>query len=945
MANRVQIILEMLNKSDSAMADLQRDVARIGARMDDMGSRADAAMGRIDNRIAGTSQGFMGLGSGVAAVAGKFLILEQVASRIADLVDRLFIDFNATLETAGLGIATSYLTAGEYIDEATGKALEGQEALAAAQADAKAMTEELQAANFATLATLDQLVRAYQETLPVAMAKGFDRQQVKDYTLAMVQAAGAIGVNLDMLGEETRSILTGAINPRTSRVATVLGLRNEDITKFKGDADGLFAFLMDKLSAYREAGVESQKTWAGVWSNSMDLFKQLTAKIGEPVFEGLKQDLQEVADRIVTVDATTGEINWNPQFMEDVDRLQQNLGDIYEGVSAVSGIVSQIGGPAFEEWLKVMGPISALIGKLSELNGEKSGGILQGIGRGIGKKMFGPLGDLLAGLDDARSKSRKEKESEPTPGPPSPPKYKPKPPGNDEEDEKALAKARARRDALERFELELTAHQGEEIDRRLAAVDRWVMSERKLLEKAGLSKQAIEEKMTAVVEVAAAEKAKIRDEYAQKQAQNMERFEREMTDLQGSELDKRLAQVDKWLSDQTKLLEDAGLDAAAIEQKTVEATRAAEEEKAKIRREAAAAARENAIEAALAQIDLAERQRTIGREDAARQRLDLQRELLDLQQKHLDQMDKLADPDGWYSQLDAINATREALVDLEDELQRLTGPMADGARRGLADWLDEVDTSFEIGQKAATDAATGMQGAFESLLFDAQRGQLQSLGDYWDMFLSTIQGSFAQILSQQAVAWILESLGLAKTQNNAQDATSLGTTAALTGLLAAQSGVVSGLTAAYWALAAAKAAAGAVGGGGGSLPVPSTVVPSASGNVFTAGRIIPFANGTVVTRPTFFPMAGGNIGLMGEAGEEAIMPLSRGADGKLGVLARGGGNNADASLVDSLISNLLPPVNVTVYTQDANSFKSPRSQMQVQASIARGIDRARRRNT
>ena len=60
-------------------------------------------------------------------------------------------------------------------------------------------------ANFQTIATLDQLVRAYQETLPVAMAKGFNKQMVLDYTVAMVQAAGAIGLSLDQMAEETRS--------------------------------------------------------------------------------------------------------------------------------------------------------------------------------------------------------------------------------------------------------------------------------------------------------------------------------------------------------------------------------------------------------------------------------------------------------------------------------------------------------------------------------------------------------------------------------------------------------------------------------------------------------------------------------------------------------------------------------------------------------------------
>lgn len=59
----------------------------------------------------------------------------------------------------------------------------------------------------------------------------------------------------------------------------------------------------------------------------------------------------------------------------------------------------------------------------------------------------------------------------------------------------------------------------------------------------------------------------------------------------------------------------------------------------------------------------------------------------------------------------------------------------------------------------------------------------------------------------------------------------------------------------------------------------------AKGGVFENGSVTAFANGGVVSQPTYFPMAGGQVGLMGEAGAEAIMPLKRSANGKLGVQA------------------------------------------------------------
>ena len=80
--------------------------------------------------------------------------------------------------------------------------------------------------------------------------------------------------------------------------------------------------------------------------------------------------------------------------------------------------------------------------------------------------------------------------------------------------------------------------------------------------------------------------------------------------------------------------------------------------------------------------------------------------------------------------------------------------------------------------------------------------------------------------------------------------------------------------------------------GGGGILGSLFGATQADGGAWQGGsQIKAYANGGIVGAPTVFPMARGKIGLMGEAGPEAIMPLKRGANGKLGVQAEGGGGD------------------------------------------------------
>jgi len=90
------------------------------------------------------------------------------------------------------------------------------------------------------------------------------------------------------------------------------------------------------------------------------------------------------------------------------------------------------------------------------------------------------------------------------------------------------------------------------------------------------------------------------------------------------------------------------------------------------------------------------------------------------------------------------------------------------------------------------------------------------------------------------------------------------------------------------------------------------------------GGVKAFASGGVIGTPTYFPLSSGGAGLAGEAGPEAILPLARGSDGRLGVAAGGGGAH----------------VTVQIVTPDVDGFR--RAEVHLAGQIARAVARGQR---
>ena len=92
-----------------------------------------------------------------------------------------------------------------------------------------------------------------------------------------------------------------------------------------------------------------------------------------------------------------------------------------------------------------------------------------------------------------------------------------------------------------------------------------------------------------------------------------------------------------------------------------------------------------------------------------------------------------------------------------------------------------------------------------------------------------------------------------------------------------------------------------------------------------SGSVAPFAEGGIVSSPTMFGM-GSSFGLMGERGAEAVLPLSRGPNGQLGIAAQA--------------TQAPVAVTVNIAATDAESFR--KSEGQITSALARAVARGQR---
>lgn len=291
------------------------------------------------------------------------------------------------------------------------------------------------------------------------------------------------------------------------------------------------------------------------------------------------------------------------------------------------------------------------------------------------------------------------------------------------------------------------------------------------------------------------------------------------------------------------------LDQLATEVDRLNAVKKANEENLKLAEYVSNLQRENANVAASLDADVI----GAGLGDKARERM---REQLSIEREFLEKREDLQrryqrgdirsqeDYDRYNQELDKALAERlDKYRSHYEQLDELQGDWLAGAQNGLANW---VDSSSDYYSQVSDLVSGGMDGMIDNLA-DSLNGNKAD----WSSWSNSILNDMQKIILKAIVLNSIQSMGGSG------------------GIFGSLSGMFGG------------------GASGGSTPsgaynsAASGLTLNAKGGIYDSADLSQFSN-SIVNSPTMFAFAKG-AGLMGEAGPEAIMPLTRTADGSLGV--------------------------------------------------------------
>lgn len=282
----------------------------------------------------------------VLALVGAYKTLDSIKA----FAER-GIAFNSAMEQSQISIG-SLITSMATLEDEQGRILTGAEKYAAAQSIASDMMKEIQRLGLETTATTTELVEGVQGVMGSALNAGLNLRQIPEFAVAAAQAMQTMQIPLNQMRTEIDALLTGNITKSQDILAPRLGIDKETINSWK-EQGILVEKLMEKLSAFQQAGKDVAKTWQGLTSNLNEAIDVISGQVSIRLSSALKESVSNLQDLFVTTKDGTVGISKDFQNVADViEQTQVTIGktiltlvnSFADGVRWLNKAIGEIGG-------------------------------------------------------------------------------------------------------------------------------------------------------------------------------------------------------------------------------------------------------------------------------------------------------------------------------------------------------------------------------------------------------------------------------------------------------------------------------------------------------------------------------------------------------------------------------------------------------------------------
>lgn len=301
-ATAARLAAQLATTQARAQAQQQTIAARTAAGIQVIQARAAAGIDRVTGQVKRLGDTARVSQSQLVRLGTAFLAF-QAFRFSTDAFKALVtgaIEFNSELEQAQIALTAILSSAGDVRD-LQGELVTGARSFALAEGVAASQIKKLQVDALKTTATFRELLDAFKQGLAPGLTSGLDPDQIRQVTVLLTNAATAVGVQGNQLAEEIRSVISGTVDLRNTRLSRLLPRDFNEQMKSAREAGKTFEFLTKQFAQFGLLADQNAKTFSAALGRVRESFDLVIGAGALPFFNSLKDLLNTITSQLVDV--------------------------------------------------------------------------------------------------------------------------------------------------------------------------------------------------------------------------------------------------------------------------------------------------------------------------------------------------------------------------------------------------------------------------------------------------------------------------------------------------------------------------------------------------------------------------------------------------------------------------------------------------------------------